>query len=140
MTIVDQQKQYCRILIIEDSPIIMAVHKAMVEMLGYKPSCAYTGAQALVFFQNNEYDLVLSDIGLPDTDGMFLAGQFRVIENMRGNHKAHIVAITAFILEEVRKKYSLESVDGLLMKPLLKVTLSELIKQAPKQAAFAHAV
>lgn len=119
-----------RILIIEDSPIIMRVHKSMVEQMGYKPDCAMDGTQAIKFFQDNEYDIILSDIGLPDITGIALAERFRLTESMRGAKKVYLVAITAFALDDIREQCFISGINDVLNKPLSYLTLEDVFQKA----------
>jgi CheY-like chemotaxis protein len=107
-----------KILIIEDSPIIMEVHKELVKLMGYQSDCAMNGAQAIKHFRNRHYDIILTDLGLPDIDGMQLAERFRLTESMENRPKSIIVAITAFVLDDVREQCFYSGINEVLAKPL----------------------
>lgn len=58
-----------RILVVEDDKAISSGLEYSLTGEGYSVDCAYTGAEALDTFKNNEYDLVLLDLMLPDKSG-----------------------------------------------------------------------
>lgn len=81
-----------RILIIDDHPLIrdgvktMLKDESTVQIIG---SCK-TAAEALDFLANEEPDIILLDISLPDMDGLTLC------EKIRANHKhVKIIALTS---------------------------------------------
>jgi DNA-binding response OmpR family regulator len=57
------------ILIAEDEPLIASFLVKGLERNGYKTAIAINGEQTLLMMQNNPFDLLLLDIGLPDQDG-----------------------------------------------------------------------
>ena len=125
-----QNTHNLRILIIEDSPVIMTVHKQMVEIMGFKPDCAVNGEEAIKFFQDNEYDVVLSDLGLPDIDGIALAERFRLDESMSDKKETYIVAITAFVLDDIRDQCFDSGINDVFAKPLNDEILISIFKKA----------
>jgi CheY-like chemotaxis protein len=55
-------------------------------MHGAEAICADSAAQALQEFEKREFDLILSDIGMPETDGYEFIGQVRKLPaNARGS-------------------------------------------------------
>jgi CheY-like chemotaxis protein len=119
-----------KILMIEDTSIILHLQKVMLSKLGYKPDCATCGEEAIRLFKSNEYDLVLTDIGLPDSDGFLLTEQFREIEALESRKKSYIVAITAFVLDEVKSRYLASKMDDIISKPLKEEVLRGFIERA----------
>lgn len=65
------------ILIVEDEPNLGSTLEEYLSGLGHKCVWAKNGTEALVQFKKNNPNLVLMDIGLPDTSGLQLAVLFR---------------------------------------------------------------
>jgi PAS domain S-box-containing protein len=70
------------ILFIEDEPSVIQVGQAMLEHNGYQVSTAETGHEATEIFNQNKdnIDLVLSDVVLPDINGIDLIEKFHKID------------------------------------------------------------
>ena len=60
------------ILVVEDDPIIGAMLRATLESSGYTCETATTGASALDRFKTSRPDAFVTDLGLPDCDGIEL--------------------------------------------------------------------
>jgi CheY-like chemotaxis protein len=85
--------------------------------LKYKVDTAVNGKDALEKFQKNKYDLILTDIEMPEMNGYDLTAQIRLLEK-DADSPTPILAITAseFDLNEERAK-SL-GFTGYMLKPL----------------------
>jgi CheY-like chemotaxis protein len=65
------------ILVVDDEPGIRDVIAALLEEEGYLVHCAESGADALAAVERGEFDLVLSDVRMPDIDGPTLIRRLR---------------------------------------------------------------
>lgn len=108
-----------KILLVEDSEIIMKVHKTMFKELGYAPDTAEDGETALVLATNNEFDVIFMDIGLPKMRGTEVAAKIRQYELKTGKNQAYIVALTTSAdIELVRQECELAGIDAMKKKPI----------------------
>lgn len=126
------------ILLVEDNKINQYVARIMLEEIGCKVDIADNGKQAFEFFQQNAYGLVLMDIGLPDMDGIEVTKIFRHYEHEKKASKTPIIAITAHALEEDRHKFLQEGMDDIIVKPVMKDQLTELLKKWIRQKNKYH--
>ncbi|WP_155255665.1 response regulator, partial [Bradyrhizobium elkanii] len=55
-----------RVLVVEDNDDLLDLTSAMLTSSGYQVRCARNGAEALWMLQSEEFDLVLSDIVMPN--------------------------------------------------------------------------
>ena len=62
--------QKARILIVEDDEIIRDFLQDSLEMKGFTPLWAENGLEALQTLEREEVDLVLSDVRMPEIDGI----------------------------------------------------------------------
>jgi DNA-binding NtrC family response regulator len=100
------------VLIVDDEKSLLSALKMTLEGK-YTVHTAETGARALHLVQTERPDLILLDIGLPDTSGMSLLEEIR-----NGDPKASVIMITA--VEETRtvvKALKLGAYDY-LVKPI----------------------
>ncbi len=69
------------ILVVEDSMTSRMLLKNILETAGYEVKTAIDGLEGLSLFKLNPYDLVLSDVEMPNMDGFTLASKIRNLEN-----------------------------------------------------------
>lgn len=84
-----------KILIIEDQYNNMRLIEQIVGDIDERIyiTKAETGALALALAKDEEYDLVLSDISLPDMDGIQIATELKTYKQLK---KTPFIAITAY--------------------------------------------
>ena len=70
------------ILICDDERDIVSALKIYLEAEGYRTVCAYSGAQALKALENEEIQLVLMDIMMPEMDGISAMAKLREKSNV----------------------------------------------------------
>ncbi|HNP70012.1 MAG TPA: response regulator transcription factor [Kouleothrix sp.] len=66
-----------RILVVEDEPAIAAFITQGLSEVGYAVDAAGDGAEALYWVGIAEYDAIILDVMLPDTDGLAVCGTLR---------------------------------------------------------------
>ena len=87
------------ILCVDDNEQTLSVRKFMLETRGYRVYTAVTGQDAIHLFSSKQFDLVLTDLGLPQMDGNVLIGHLKEIspevpmiltsETVRAGERAH---------------------------------------------------
>jgi len=115
-----------RVLLAEDNPINREIMLSQLTALGYTVEEAANGKEALRRYQAGKFDLVLTDIEMPEMDGYGLAAEIRHLETNAGR-RIPILAITAsdFDLDEIGARSA--GFDGYMLKPLdLKVLAKKL--------------
>jgi two-component system, OmpR family, aerobic respiration control sensor histidine kinase ArcB len=101
-----------RFLLVEDNELNRMVITSLLDKLGAEVDCAKNGAEALKAIANNSYDIILMDIGLPDTNGVDLT------KKIRTKHKTQaIYALTAHALAAENKEM-LQLFDKIIVKPV----------------------
>jgi putative two-component system response regulator len=105
------------ILLVEDNEINLEIMHSQLTSLNYKVDTAVNGKDALEKFRNKKYDVVLTDIEMPEMNGYELTAEIRRLEQ-EAQPPIPILAITAseFDLNERRAK-SL-GFTGYMLKPL----------------------
>ena len=126
----DKNKPVEDILLVEDNEINLEIMLSQLTSLNYKVDTAVNGKDALQKFQNNEYDVILTDIEMPVMNGYELVAQIRQLESETAS-SIPIFAITAseFDLNDERAR-SL-GFTGYMLKPLdldvLQTKLSRIV-------------
>jgi len=117
----DLQSEKCRkienILLVEDNEINLEIMHSQLTALNYRVDTAVNGNDALEKFRNHKYDLVLTDIEMPEMNGYELTAEIRRLEQ-DAQPPIPILAITAseFDLNEERAKSM--GFTGYMLKPL----------------------
>lgn len=117
-----------KILVIEDDHEIRRFLRASLANQGYQLIEAETGQGGLNLLADEHPDLVLLDLGLPDTDGL------TVIRRMRGWSQVPVIVISARGREADKVKALDGGADDYLTKPF---SVGEL--QARMRVALRHA-
>ena len=100
-----------KILVVEDDFDIQELLQNFLQAANYKVTIASDGVEALSFFANQQYDLILLDIMLPKIDG------FTVCELIRKQSQVPIIMLTDLNGEEEQIKELDLQVDDYITKP-----------------------
>lgn len=116
-----------KILIAEDNPVNQLLAAMVLKKLGYDPHTATNGIKALEAVLNEQYDLILMDIQMPEMDGL------EATQLIRQQLKIQpvIIAATANAMQEDRENCMEAGMDDYISKPL---ELEALVKMLEKWA------
>ena len=90
-----------RLLVVEDQDPVRAVMKTMLNSLRYEVTTAADGAAARQCAAAGDFDLLISDIVLPDTTGVELAEELRLQRPAMG-----VLLVSGYVEESVRQRAS----------------------------------
>tara|TARA_R110000868_G_scaffold410505_4_gene698816 strand:- start:47623 stop:50346 length:2724 start_codon:yes stop_codon:yes gene_type:complete len=122
-----KEHHHANILLVEDDHLIQKVTKQLLENIGCHVKIAANGQQAMDSLIDNNYDLILMDIGLPDTDGFELTRNLHAHPQING-HTPPIIALTAHVSDEDKERCEGCGMAGYLKKPVSQLELSDTIK------------
>jgi len=112
-----------RILWVDDEKMIREVALEMLETIGHQGVIASSGEQALEMLKNNEYDLVVTDLGMPGMNGWELITRI----NQEYGTKYKIAILTGWGAEIPQEKIKEYNVDDILSKPFRMSQLQKFI-------------
>ena len=115
------------ILVVEDEPTGQFSMQYQLKELGFNVDIAADGRKALRLLENNHYDLIFMDIGLPDISGLEVTAEIRRRE--QGKHQTPIIGLTVYALEEDEKHGLDVGMDDYLVKPLLQNRLQGILQK-----------
>jgi two-component system, cell cycle response regulator DivK len=104
-----------RILVIEDSPVNMALTVAILENAGHAILQADHAAQGMEIARREQPDLVLMDIQLPDIDGLQAT---RLLKADPKTSHLPVIALTAFAMKGDEDQTRAAGCDGYVTKPI----------------------
>lgn len=115
------------ILIVEDSATTRALIRAVIDELGeFETVEAGSGFEALKMLPQQEYDLIITDINMPDINGLELINFVR--SNPRYNHLPIIIVSTERSDEDKKRGMALGA-TAYVTKPFKSLELQEIIKK-----------
>lgn len=124
----ENAKESLQILLVEDTESNAFLIMEMLNDLGVDIIRAENGVEAMDLFNDNEnLDIVLMDIKLPDTDGLTLTKRMKAIRK-----NIPIIAQTAFVQKEDKDKAYAAGCDFYLTKPIEKEDLVAAINKLSK--------
>jgi PAS domain S-box-containing protein len=129
------------ILVAEDNRINALLARVLLTKLGHRPVIAPDGAAAVHAWQmardaGKPYDLVLMDVQMPEVDGLEATRRIRALES-GSETPARIIALTANAYSEDRDACMAAGMDGLLVKPLDRERLCDVLEAAARKSPLA---
>jgi len=104
-----------RVLVVEDNQDSAESLRQLLYHYGYEVAVAYTGQEGLRAARRTRPDVVLCDIGLPDSNGFVVAAALR---NDPRTRDARLIAVTAYGQDEDRRRAREAGFDLHLVKPV----------------------
>lgn len=127
-----------KILIVEDDLAIQALLHDFIQEAGYEVTLASDGVEALSYFSERGFDLVLLDIMLPKIDG------YGVCEVIRRKSNIPIVMLTALDAEENQIKGLDLEADDYITKPfsmsVLIRKIAAILRRSSQQEDMPHTI
>lgn len=114
------------ILIIDDEPSIASGLKRLLSRDGYTVETAANGHMALTKLQERSYDLLLSDMRMPDVDGPSL---YRTLAQQYPHLLRRVIFLTGDTLNPETKMFLDESAAPCLTKPCTVAEIRRAIQQ-----------
>jgi len=100
------------ILIVDDEQEVLEVMTEIIYSLGLVPHCANGANEAIAKFNSHKFDLVITDLIMPDMSGIELA------RSLSGQGKSTPIMITAGVdLKETGMDFSRFGIDDFVKKP-----------------------
>jgi len=117
-----------RILIIEDEQIITKTLQKLLKTKGYDADVVNSGKEALVRVKENDFNLIICDIMMPEMDGIVTIKAIRKMREAQGKLLIPEVIITGYADENKYKSAVALNVAAYLYKPFETKELLEAIK------------
>lgn len=120
-----------RILVVDDHPANRVLIREQLKTLGYEVDLADEGGQALQRFDQNRYDVVMTDLHMPGMDGYSLARNLRA-----QGASVPIIAITATASTSEHEQCVAAGMDAVLVKPMLLDTIDRMMRRFVSAASL----
>ena len=118
-----------QILLVDDEGFILSTYSMLLGENGYPVVTAKCGRKALEEFTQHSFDLVITDLAMPD------GGGFTLIDEIKDKSPhTPIIALTGIATHSVKKYVSLLGANALLEKPCTNEAFITCVKKSLQQS------
>ena len=118
-----------KVLVIDDDELVLKTVAAILKRQGYEFRLAQNAQQALVYASEMEFDIILSDIRMPATNGVDAVKKIQSDRKESGKKELPVIFITGFAEESIHLKAGI--IGEVIQKPFdldhLMTTLREYL-------------
>ncbi len=118
-----------KVLIVDDMAAIRKITGLYLQSRGFNPIFADSAEQAIIKTRTEKPDIVVTDLHMPDTDGIAMTKKIR---SYKGTASVPILMVTSETNEAVLEEARLAGITGLLAKPYtaekLEMKINEILK------------
>jgi CheY-like chemotaxis protein len=119
------------VLVVDDVPDVTEMIELLLKHAGYDVSTAESAQDALHLARLNHYDLVISDVGMPDMNGYELAAALR---ELAAYNKTPLIAVTGYSEYDDRGRAVRAGFNVHLTKPIEPTQLLTLMRELLSQS------
>jgi CheY-like chemotaxis protein len=123
----NNQASPARILVVDDDPLIIRLIIDTLNVEGYDVDSAANGVAALEKIRHAPFDLILSDLHMPQLDGV---GLYRALTERQGHPVPKIIFLTGSVGTSELHRFLKETGLPLLRKPFNLAELLQIVRQA----------
>ncbi len=116
-----------KVLLVEDNEMNIRLFSFLLKRVKINFDTAIDGEIALELFRNNHYDLILTDINIPNIKGDEMTKIIRKDKDSTKS-KVPIVALTASILVSETELYLAAGINQVLIKPFTEPQFKEVLE------------
>src|SRR3990172_10931112 len=113
------------ILVVDDDPVVVKSCERILKTEGYKIDSAVNGQHAINILQNQDYDLVITDLKMPQVNGIDLIKWMKA-----SKHQTGIIIITGFPSQETIKDALELGIIDYVPKPFTPAVLVDVTERA----------
>jgi signal transduction histidine kinase/ActR/RegA family two-component response regulator len=105
------------VLLVEDTPVNQKIVEKLLANYGCTVSIAENGLIALAAVEQDDFDLILMDMQMPELDGVEATRRLRIRETERNLPRMPIIAMTANAMQDDREQCLESGMDDFIAKP-----------------------
>jgi two-component system NtrC family sensor kinase len=124
--------QRCRVLVVDDEAEIREALNQILTEARHRVVTASSGREALERLARERYDVILTDIRMPDVDGRAL---YQLIEQRWPERAARVAFVTGDTLTSALRDFAAASGRPVIEKPFLPVDVRRVVAELATQAA-----
>jgi len=113
-----------KVLVVDDEPFLVEIMKESLTMIGLEVLEAYTGYEAIKILSQNEIDMLVTDLSLPDIDGLEVIRQGKKVNpnliciGVTGHVREYkyMDVIKAGAIDFIKKPFDIEELQVKVMR------------------------
>lgn len=113
-------------LVVDDVADVTEMLAVVLTHAGYNVTTAGSAPAALKFVRERHFDVIISDIGMPDMNGYQLA---REVRQLPGYETTPMVAVTGYSMFDDKERSTTAGFSAHMTKPIDPRALLDLIEQ-----------
>ncbi|MCA1565760.1 MAG: response regulator [Acidobacteria bacterium] len=110
-----------RVLVIDDEPSVTDALRIILEDQGFEVAVAATGREGIEHARLTKFDVIITDLRLPDANGLDL-----IVTVREGDMARKVILITSYATDEVIEQALTRGAGSVVLKPF---PPSEIIQQ-----------
>lgn len=130
--------QPLQVLVVDDNYANRRLLCEQLTFIGHRPSQAEDGAAGLQLWQQQAFDLVITDCNMPIMNGYQLTRQIRQAEQQDQRPPVPILGFTANVQPEEPQRCLDAGMNGCLFKPIALTALEHTLDNLPRRADRAN--
>ena len=124
-----------RVLLAEDNKTNRRVATLMLGKLGHEVRAVENGREAIAALEQEEFDVVLMDVQMPELDGLSATRRIRAGETAAQDPQIPIIALTAHAMTGDRQECLAAGMSDYVAKPIDRQELARALKRCATGAA-----
>ena len=124
-------KKDAKILVVDDDQALADNLVEYLSKLGYQAAAAYGGREALTMFEQGDFQLVITDLKMPEMDGMELLDAVKELDSRvvvmvitgYGSIESAVDAIKRGAFDFIPKPFQMEELEVIVKRALERHTL-----------------
>jgi CheY-like chemotaxis protein len=121
----EKDKDKPRALVVDDAPDVTEMIATLLQHAGYSAVMAFSAAEALEAARAEQFEVIVSDIGMPGMNGYDLAVALRALPEYK---TVPLIAVTGFSMYDDRGRALESGFNAHMTKPINPMSLLDLIK------------
>jgi PAS domain S-box-containing protein len=115
-----------RVLVVDDEVALTNILERLLKLLNYQPTVCNSPIRALALFNNNprQFDLVITDLAMPEMNGLELVRKIRTV-----NSRVPILLVSGFIATLDQREMKQTGISELIAKPVSPQDIAQAIKR-----------
>jgi CheY-like chemotaxis protein len=122
----ESENQKRRALVVDDAPDVTEMLAMLLRYAGYDVVTVFSAPDALETARTEQFDVVVSDIGMPGMNGYELAEALRRLPDY---DEVPMIAVTGFAMYDDRDRALSSGFNAFLTKPINPMDLIDLIRR-----------
>ncbi len=106
-----------KILVIDDEVLIIETLDRLLRTQGYEVTLCQTGRDAVERVRKTDFDLIITDVRMPDFNGIDTLSKIREVLKEKGSKRIPEICITGYADDETTQKAQRLGVSDYLYKP-----------------------